>query len=71
MSSYGWIEDAFRDWPCVGCGELMPRGYRHFVHDLYGTAFVLRRYHVHCARAAGLRARCLEPKAKRCQRLED
>ncbi len=61
------IVDATKDRQCVKCGHLMPRGYRHFERDAGGR---LERYHVHCARAAGIQARCLEPKP-RCQPVED
>ena len=70
MTDYdtGWMEDLTRDTKCAKCGDLMPRGYRHFAHYLSGG---IDRYHVHCARDKKIKARCLERGVRRCQPLED
>ena len=64
----GWLEDLTQDAKCAKCQELMPRGYRHFAHYLSGG---IDRYHVHCAQAKRIKARCLERRALRCQPMED
>ncbi len=56
------LADATRDFKCAKCGDIMPRGYRHFERDAGGR---LERYHPECARAAKIRARCLEPRKPR------
>ncbi len=56
------IVDANKDRQCCKCGGLMPRGYRHFECDAGGR---LQRYHVQCARAAKIKAPCLEPRTPR------
>ena len=64
----GWMEELTEDTKCAKCGELMPRGFRHFAHYIGGR---IDRYHVPCARDEKIKARCLKRDVRRCQPLED